>query len=618
MTIRFTGRELSATLAPGALLLTAARKLGVDINTTCGGRGRCRGCRVKLTKGIPPPATPCDVLQLGAEEIREGFRLACQYRVEKDATVQIAPPAAESAFQIMTETGVDQHQPRPAPDSGVVKQYIPLVAEQQRESDLDALSQSMGIDRTPGISLKALRQFPALWRNTTDGITITRIGDRIVSLESGDTSEANYGMAFDIGTTTVVGYMLDLLSGETLATVSGLNPQTAYGGDLISRITFAAEDPRNVARLRTRIVAFINELIGRACAEAALQASHIYKIVVVGNTCMHHLFLGIDPTSMGFAPYTPIMRQDYSCQAREAGIRVNPEAGLFMPPLVAGFIGADTVAMALSTRIDSRRELCVAVDIGTNAEVVLSHGERLIACSSPAGPALEGGQIHDGMRAALGAIDKVRMDEDVILGTIGDVPPIGICGSGLIDATAALLDAGIVTPSGRLLTEPPESVPGALRSRININHAGVPQFVLAWAHDSGNHKDIVLSQLDIRQLQLAKGAISSATTALAQVAGVVQEDIAEFILAGGFGNYLNLQSACRIGLLPDLPSRVRYVANAAGLGAQLALVSEREYDHAVELARRIEHVSLAEHPGFQRIYLDSLSFPADTDSMPAS
>jgi len=616
-TIRFAGLEHSASVATGSLLIEAAREAGVEINATCGGRGRCRGCRVKLTEGIAPPPTLCDMVQLGAEEIREGYRLACQYRVVDDANVRISPPAAESAFQILTDTQACQGSNRLAPNSGVAKYHVPAAPPPggaHGMSDLDALWQRTGLTGSPRIGLETLRRIPAALGSASDGITLTTIGDRIVSLDPGDTSHEVYGMAFDIGTTTVVGYLIDLVSGEPLATVSGLNPQTAYGGDLISRIAFAAEGTRNLRTLRTRIVTFVNELIGQACAESGLATRRIYKVVVVGNTCMHHLFLGIDPTSVGLAPYAPVIRHGYSCPARDAGLRVNAGAELCMLPLVAGFVGADTVAMVLATRLYAREQMCVAVDVGTNAEVVMGNHEKLIACSAPAGPALEGGQVRDGMRAALGAIDRVWIDGDVKLGTIGGVAPIGICGSGLIDAVAALLDAGIVAPSGRLAVDPAGPLPKALRSRIVEDDGGCAAVVLVRARDSATGKDIVLDQRDIRQLQLAKGAIRSGATALAQVAGVAEGDVAEFLLAGGFGNYLNLRSARRIGLIGDVaPTRVRNVANAAGLGAQLALLSAREVDRAAELAQRIEHVSLAEHPDFQRLYLASLAFPARSE-----
>ena len=599
ITVTFTGERRSASVEPGTLVLRAARNIGIEIVSTCGGRGRCRSCRVKLVSGTPPPPTLADMVQLGAEEVGEGYRLACQFAAAADATIQIAPPHVERAFQILEATGENRDAGRLTPDSGVSKARIfPSALEDEVRT------------ATQSIPLSVLRQMPRVLEEVPDGVTVTRFAGRVMALEAGDTTGGIYGIAFDIGTTTVVGYLLDLTSGEVLATVSGLNPQSALGGDLISRIGSVMEDAANLRRMRTGIVSFANDLIGQACADAGVKRNRIYKVVVVGNTCMHHLFLGIDPTSVGRAPYTPVISHAYSCAAREAGLRANAEAGLFLLPLVAGFVGADTVAMILSTGIHDSEELRAVVDIGTNAEVVMGGRDRLVACSSPAGPALEGGQIRDGMRAAMGAIDRVRLGDDIELHTIGEAPPLGICGSGLIDAAAALLDAGILAPSGRLPAAPERPMPASLRARIREGPDGVTEFVLAWAKDSGTGKDIVLSQLDIRQLQLAKAAILSGLEALGQVMGVGEEGVAELMLAGGFGNYLNLDSARRIGMIPDLPpERVRYVANAAGLGAQMALVSEAARERAGALARRVEHISLADHPDFQKTFLDALPFP---------
>jgi uncharacterized 2Fe-2S/4Fe-4S cluster protein (DUF4445 family) len=589
-----SGQPQTVTLSPGDHLLAVARSTGVDVTTTCGGRGRCRSCRVKLVTGEPPPPTLADKVQLGDEEINEGYRLACQYVAGGAATLRPAPPLAESAFQILTATAGEPDTNRLALDSGVTKRHLPPT------SDIEGL-----------ISLDLVRRIPAILEEAPQGVTVATFEDRVMAIEPGDTSATMYGMAFDIGTTTVVGYLLDLTSGETLATVSGLNPQTVYGGDLISRIAFAAEEPANLGRLRSRIVGFVNALIGEACAEAGVEAEHLYKVVVVGNTCMHHLFLGIDPASIGRVPYAPVIRHAYACPARDAGLRANRGARLFLLPLVAGFVGADTVGMILSTGLDNGAEIKVAVDIGTNAEVVMSGPDGLMACSSPAGPALEGGQIRCGMRAALGAIDRVRMDGDgVEVHTIGEAPPLGICGSGLIDAVAALLDAGIVAPSGRMLAEPPPTLSDDLARRLRHDAEGVPEFVLVPAGGSGGGKDIVVGQKDIRHLQLAKAAIGSGLAALEQIIGVGDGDIVELLLAGGFGNYLNLTSARRIGLIPDIPeSRVRYVANAAGLGAQMALLSETARQRADHLAAAVNHISLAEQPDFQSLFMAAIAFP---------
>jgi len=418
-------------------------------------------------------------------------------------------------------------------------------------------------------------------------------------------------MAFDIGTTSIVGFLLDLATGEQLAAVGSLNPQAVYGGDLMSRIAFAQFNAEALKKLQTRVLAAINGFVKEACDKAKVAPAHVYKVVIVGNTCMHHIFLGIDPTHVGLAPYAPSVRSPIVVTARELLVRVNPNAAVCFLPIVAGFVGADTMAVVLATRIYDSPHVRVAVDIGTNGEVVMGSRRKLVACSAPAGPALEGAQIKHGMRGALGAIEKVEIADDVVCGVIGGVPPIGICGSGLIDAVAKMLDAKIVGPSGLLRIEERDVLAPALRDRL-VERDGERQFVLAWAAASGHGQDITISQQDIRQLQLAKGAIYSGILMLKKVMGVQDGQIKELMLAGGFGNYINIESAVRIHLLPDLPvERIRYVGNAAALGAQMALLSETERSRAIALARSIEHVSLAARPDFQDIFIEAICFPGD-------
>jgi uncharacterized 2Fe-2S/4Fe-4S cluster protein (DUF4445 family) len=407
----------------------------------------------------------------------------------------------------------------------------------------------------------------------------------------------------------VVTTLVELESGEQLASVSSLNPQAVFGGDLMSRIAFAQFNPGNLKKLTTRIVALLNQHIAEACRQAGVLPKWIYKVVVVGNTCMHHLLLGIDPSWVGLAPYAPVMRHALVRPARELFLKVAPEARVCFLPLVAGFVGADAVAVALATRIDATEALRVAVDIGTNGEVILGSRRRLWACSAPAGPALEGAQIRHGMRGALGAIDRVRVDDDVHVHTIGEAAPLGICGSGLIDLIAGLLDAGVIDPTGLIQVERRDGWPSGLRARVG-QQGEERRIVVVRAGEMGAPRELVLTQDDVRQVQLAKGAIASGVAMLLHVAGVGVDGLQELMLAGGFGNYVSIASALRIGLIPPMPpERVRYVGNAASLGAQLALLSERERARADGIAAAIEHVSLAAHPDFEQIFVDAMNFP---------
>jgi uncharacterized 2Fe-2S/4Fe-4S cluster protein (DUF4445 family) len=336
----------------------------------------------------------------------------------------------------------------------------------------------------------------------------------------------------------------------------------------------------------------------------------IYKVVVVGNTCMHHVLLGIDPSHVGLAPYAPVMRHPLTLAARDLFLKIAPEARVCLLPIVAGFVGADAVAVALATHLDEGAGLRIAVDIGTNGEVLLGSEARLVACSAPAGPAFEGGQIRHGMRGALGAIDRVTVDDDVHVHTIGEADALGLCGSGLLDLVAGLLHAGVIDWTGLIRVDRRDALPPRLRDRV-VMRGEEREVIVLRPGEAGATREIVLTQDDVRQLQLAKGAIASGIAMLQHVTGVPDDRVAELLLAGGFGNYLSIASAVRIGLIPDLgPGRVRYVGNAAALGAQLCLLSEAERARAEALARRIEHVSLAAHPDFEQIFVDCMNFPA--------
>jgi uncharacterized 2Fe-2S/4Fe-4S cluster protein (DUF4445 family) len=324
---------------------------------------------------------------------------------------------------------------------------------------------------------------------------------------------------------------------------------------------------------------------------------------------MHHLLLGIDPSWVGLAPYAAVMRHPLTVPARDLFLRIAPEAPVCFLPIVAGFVGADAVAVALATRIHESPKVRLAIDIGTNGEVLLGSRDRLWAASAPAGPALEGGQIRHGMRAALGAIDRVAVGGDIDVHTIGEAPPLGLCGSGLIDLVAGLLDAGVIDPTGLILVDERARFPAGLRDRIEMR--GEERVVVVRrAGESAASREILLTQDDVRQVQLAKGAIASGAAVLQHVAGIAAEEIEELMLAGGFGNYVSIESALRIGLIPALPpARVRYVGNAASLGAQMCLLSEAERATAARVATQVEHVSLATHPDFEQIFVDCMNFP---------
>jgi uncharacterized 2Fe-2S/4Fe-4S cluster protein (DUF4445 family) len=561
-----------------------------------------------------------DEVQLGADLVREGYRLSCQCAVTERVVVQAAPPLEERSFQILgAGPGVLASAPAVAIDAGIAKELVKVALprdEHHQTSDLEALAAAVGVapeSVAPGV----LAALPQALRDDPAGVTVTtfrpggRVGAtrQVIAVERGDTTAMKFGLAIDVGTTSVVSTLIELESGEQLGSVSSLNPQAVFGGDLMSRIAFAQFNPANLRKLHTRIVGLLNQHVAEVCRQSGVLPKWIYKAVIVGNTCMHHLLLGIDPSHVGLAPYAPVMRHAATLPARDLPLKIAPEGRVCLLPLVAGFVGADAVAVTLATRLADADALRIAVDIGTNGEVVLGSRARLMACSAPAGPALEGAQIRHGMRGALGAIDRVTVDDDIRPHTIGEAPPLGICGSGLIDLLAGLLEARAIDWTGLIAMEARETLPPRLAERL-VSRGEERQIVVVRAGEAGAAGEIVLTQDDVRQVQLAKGAIASGIAMLQHVAGVADDDVDELLLAGGFGNYLSIASAVRIGLIPALPAhRIRYVGNAAALGAQLCLLSEAERARAEELARRIEHVSLAAHPDFEEIFVTAMNFP---------
>jgi len=611
-------RELH--VAEGTRILGAAHAAGIDITATCGGRGRCTSCRVKFIAGTIPPPTIMDEVQLGDDLVREGYRLSCQCAVTEPVSVQVAPPLDEHAFQILgAGPGVRASAPAVTIDAGIAKELVKVALpreEHHQTSDLECLAAAVGV-APDSVGPSVLATLPQALRDDPAGVTVTTFrpggpagGTRqVIAVERGDTTPLKFGLAIDIGTTSVVTTLIELESGEQLASVSSLNPQAVFGGDLMSRIAFAQFNPGNLRKLHTRIVGLLNQHVAEVCRLSGVLAKWIYKVVIVGNTCMHHLALGIDPSHVGLAPYAPVMRHAATLAARDVLLKVAPEARVCFLPLVAGFVGADAVAVALATRLADSEALRIAVDIGTNGEVILGSRTRLMACSAPAGPALEGAQIRHGMRGAVGAIDRVTVDDDIRVHTIGEAPALGICGSGLIDLLAGLLQAGAVDWTGLIAMEARDALPPRLRERL-VMRGEERQVVVARAGEDGAPADIVLTQDDVRQVQLAKGAIASGIAMLQHVAGVPDERVEELLLAGGFGNYVSIASAVRIGLIPALPAgRIRYVGNAASLGAQLCLLSEAERARAADVAGRIEHVSLAAHPDFEDIFVNAMNFP---------
>jgi uncharacterized 2Fe-2S/4Fe-4S cluster protein (DUF4445 family) len=429
-------------------------------------------------------------------------------------------------------------------------------------------------------------------------------------LKPGDTSEATLGLAVDIGTTTVVARLISLADGRIIATESDFNPQAAYGDDVISRITFA-QTAEKLEELQRLIIESINTLIQRLCEKSGTDSNHICEMTVVGNTTMNHIFLNLPIAQLGHAPYKAYSLEARDLTASELRININPEANVHTVENIAGFVGSDTVAAALATGVDLAEELTLLIDIGTNGELVCGNKEKLFAASCAAGPALEGARISRGSRAVNGAIEAVFVNDngdDIDVDLIGDGPAKSICGSGLIDAAAVMLDLNLLDYTGRISSPDTlsDSAPSAISKRIIVEN-DQPAFVLAYKKDGS--PSVVLTQKDIRELQLAKAAIAAGIKMLLQKLAIEASDIQKLLLAGAFGNYINKTSALRIGLLPNLPlERIHFVGNAAGSGARMILINTQARELAGRLARKIRYVEIAHEPAFADIYTDSMFF----------
>jgi len=556
-------------------LLSAAQSAGVGLASVCGGTGTCAECRIRLAAGQLTPPTPTEQTVFSKTELDAGYRLACQAKPLGNAKLDIPPESLTTPQRLQLE--------------GQERSIIPH----------------------PAVNMPGA-----------------------------------YGLAVDIGTTKLAAYLVRLSDGETVAKAGAMNPQVAYGEDVVSRIAYATRDPHGARKLQTVLVERLNRLLEEMCAEADLSADQVMDAVLVGNTAMHHLFAGLPVEQLGHAPFSPATNQPLHIPASEVGLNLAPVAQAYLPPVIAGYVGADHVAMLLAVGIvpfsngeprsnhviASRRrsnlpitrrllrrfaprndtgseerqvnvgkpshssmfrgKAVLALDIGTNTEISLAADGKVTCCSCASGPAFEGAHIQAGMRAAPGAIERARWSEGKILWqTIGDRPPIGICGSGILDVVAALLDGKLVKASG------------VLQPELGSGWELVP------AEESGTKRPIMVTRKDVNEIQLAKSAIRAGVETLLQEAGLAAADLDQFIVAGAFGTYLDLRSALRVGMFPPLPfERFRQVGNAAGVGAKQMLISLDKRRQAETIARQIGYTELTTQPAFTPLFMEHLSF----------
>ncbi|SHI28133.1 ASKHA domain-containing protein [Desulfosporosinus lacus] len=594
----------------GSTILQAASVAGVQVESTCGGKGTCGKCKVQVVAKNSSLTAQVSLIEkkfLSAAELSAGVVLACQRVLTEDTVVKVQEQ--KDVHKRKTDfVGLGHAAIAPSVGKYPIKLTKPSVEDQT--PDWDRLLASLPVSGIE-FNLSVAASLPRVFRVGDFLATAVLDGDKLIAVETGDTSGRCFGAAIDIGTTTIVVYLMDLNRGTVINSGAVTNPQQAFGADVISRITHAANGPDQLRELQEKVIEGLNTIIARLCQESGISRGEIYQAVAVGNTTMAHLFLGIDPTYLAPAPFIPVFSRSVEVQAKELGLKILDTGTVIMLPNVAGYVGSDTVGVMLAAEADRLPGFSLIVDIGTNGEIVLCGKDRILTCSAAAGPAFEGAEIKYGMRAAEGAIEGVRITEDVELDVIAGGKPRGICGSGLIDAIAEMHKIGVITPTGRYASGPVlEELPASVRDRLRKTPRA-SEFVLVWGDDSATGEDIVLSQKDIREMQLAKGAIMAGIMILCREMGIDPQEIDRVLLAGAFGNYIRKESAVRIGLLPSLPlEQIVTIGNAAGDGAKMALISTEERTRADLLSRRAEHVELSNKKEFQQEFLKGLDFKA--------
>jgi uncharacterized 2Fe-2S/4Fe-4S cluster protein (DUF4445 family) len=603
--LRFLPEGAEVRVPSGTPVFDAASWNGIAIDSTCGGHGTCKKCRVRIVSG-DVPVGPLDPRAFSVEELREGWRLACRASARGDLVVEVPPLQTRPKAAL---AGVGRHVIlRPA----IQKRHLVLdePSMEDQRSDLARVLDGLE-DLEPHASIEVLRSLGSVLRSSGWDVTAVVADQELIGLEPGDTTARRFAIAFDLGTTTVVATLLDLESGQPAAVRSLLNGQQPFGADVITRISATMMDSDALGALRARVHETMSSLVAEVCAEAQAEPREVYEITVCGNVTMMHLALGIDPEPLSMAPFTVSTHELPPVRASEFGVHVHPRAPAFVFPSLGAYVGGDIVAGMLATGLTRDRRLRLFIDVGTNSEIALGSVDRVVATAAPAGPAFEAAQIRCGMRAAPGAIEGVKIsDGSVSLDVIGDSAPVGICGSGLVDAVAELVRCGLLDHSGRFIPdlEAAESHPGLADRLTKIGEERV--FVLDWRGSVEPARAVFLSQRDVRELQFAKASIATGWSILLGTLGVRPEDISQVLLAGSFGAYLTPLSAVRIGLVPRIAlPRIVSAGNVAGEGAKIAALSVRERAEAHSILREVEYVELSGRSDFNDLFVDQLAFP---------
>lgn len=606
VTIRFEPEGKGVRVEPAITILKAAKEAGIEVRSECGGEGSCGKCRVIIKdQSHLNEISDRELKHITPAELSLGYRLACCAAADYEAVVFVPPESRVGIRKIQVE-GME----RPVKLDPAVKKFHCLISKPTINDvmpDFERLITSLQQeDNKLEINHELLQTLPNILRDAMWDVTVTTWNNReIISIEKGDSENITYGFAVDIGTSKIVGYLVDLKSGNVVNIKSLENPQIIHGEDIVSRINYTLEKNEGLNHLQEIAIEAINTMIRDACQESGVSSDKIYEVSVVGNTAMHHIFLGLPPRYLTVAPYVPTIKRAIDVKANLLKIKASPYANVHVLPVVAGFVGADAVADVLATGIYEMDEKCLLVDMGTNGEVFVGNQEDIVSCSCAAGPAFEGMHIKFGMKASTGAIERLKISPssyEVDYKTIDKTRPIGLCGSGIIDAVAELLKCRIINERGGFNKN-------IQTPRIRYVN-GECEFVIAWKDETKLDSDITISQKDIQEIQLAKAAMHTGAVVLMGKKNLTDNDLDRVYMAGAFGKYINPESARFIGLIPDVPpEKISFVGNTAISGAKMALTSREMRKTAQRLSTKIRYIELMVDPNFRKEFINSIFLP---------
>ena len=626
--IRFLPEDRTYQAEQPVDLMLAAAACDIWVEQPCGSKTICGKCKVRVVEGNAPVSL-ADERLLTKEELQQGWRLGCQLTLAGAAIVDVPPATRSVAVKPFGPADLFAAGFRP----NIVKTYLELRPpdEDNQYASFDIISRALA---SPRLRAEMSVVQTAVQRLVENDYKITAVvsGDELIGIEPGNTADSAFGVAIDIGSTTLGAALINLRDGSVVCAVSRLNPQVKFGADIISRIHYAQEHPGGSSQLHKTLIAALRQMIEEVASQPGISANDIYSVVCAGNATMTHSAAGADITPLGQAPYVGLWTREWTVRARDFELPVSKRAAVRFMPMIRSHVGGDTVAGILATGIDRSDSWQAMIDLGTNSEVVVGNRHRMVATSTAAGPAFEGANIYMGMRAAPGAIDQVRISAEgrIVVKTVQNEPARGICGTGLVDAAAELVRMGVIAPSGYMKKgDELAGLPEALQARCITLPDGQAAVVLAtpiagWPTLAGvarvgeieNKKsrienEVVLTAQDVRQLQLIKGSIYAGLDILLRHLGITLDDLERVNIAGAFGNFLRKDTAQAIGLVPNIdPEKVQFIGNAAGVGARMALVDAAARERANLISENCEYVELAGHPEYQDAFVAAIPFPA--------